>query len=108
MRIISQDKCHSVDFEHIHLWRQHKAICADIGEKNVEFGIYESDERAAEVFEGIHNAYSDVGFIARNMEPEVTAKLSITENAILRGVILTGGDGSVEVTGNFIYRMPEK
>jgi hypothetical protein len=83
-------------------------IYADIGEKSITLGAYESDERATEVFEGVHNAYSDVGFIARNMEPEVTARLSITENAFLRGVILNGGDGSVEVTGNFIYRMPEK
>lgn len=54
MRIISQDKNHSVSFENTYIWKQYGCIYAYVGKRDVVLGQYESKERAQEVFEEIH------------------------------------------------------
>lgn len=58
MRVISQNRTHSVNFDNVIFWRQYETIYAKVDDNCFVFGQYESDERVAEVFEDIHNAYS--------------------------------------------------
>ena len=58
MRVISQSRNFSFDFDRTVFWRQSDVSYAKIGSKSKDIGKYKTDERAAEVFEDMHNAYS--------------------------------------------------
>ena len=55
MRVISQSRNFSFDFDRTVFWRQSDVIYAKIGGESIAIGKYQSDERAAEVFEDMHN-----------------------------------------------------
>lgn len=54
MRVVSQNRNYSFDFERNVFWQQYNIIYARIGKDNIPIGQYESDERATEVFKEIH------------------------------------------------------
>ena len=54
MRVISQDRSYSLDFDRTVFWTQYNVIYAKIGIDSVAIGKYESEERAAEVFQDMH------------------------------------------------------
>lgn len=56
MRIISQDKNHSIDFTRAHIWKQYRCIYGCVKDKNIFLGNYATDERALEVFLDIHKS----------------------------------------------------
>lgn len=64
MRIISQGKTVSVDFDKIFLIQIHdNVVCKISGSQNEDcicLGEYKSEARAQEVFLDIHNAYSAI------------------------------------------------
>ncbi|MBR1931685.1 MAG: hypothetical protein IJ833_09500 [Lachnospiraceae bacterium] len=49
MRIVSQDRKLSVDFDRCEIWMQGNTIYRRIGNDNQLLGVYESPERAVEV-----------------------------------------------------------
>lgn len=59
MRIISQDRKQSVDFKRAYLWMQYNTIYVNYGNERKVFGVYETDERASEVFMDIHGIYEN-------------------------------------------------
>lgn len=61
MRIISQDKNHSINFDNTYIWKQTTHIYAFVGKRDVVLGHYESEERAQEVFDEMHSPYQKVG-----------------------------------------------
>ena len=54
MRIISQNKNHSINFDNTYIWKQTTHIYANVGQKNIVLGNYENDRRSQEVFDEIH------------------------------------------------------
>lgn len=54
MRVVSQNRDFSFNFDNTVFWKQYNIIYARIGKENIPIGQYESDERAAEVFKEIH------------------------------------------------------
>ena len=54
MRVVSQNKNYSFDFDRTVFWTQYNVIYAKIGNESIAIGQYESEERAAEVFEDMH------------------------------------------------------
>lgn len=59
MRIVSQDRDYSADFNRCEMKREANSIqcIAPSGKKTV--GLYETDERAAEIFSEIHQKYGE-------------------------------------------------
>ena len=64
MRVVSQDRCISLDFERTIFWRQYEFIYARFIGDSLDrvIGRYVSDERAAEVFDaqGIQSIWIDL------------------------------------------------
>ena len=58
MRVVSQSRNFSFDFDRTVFWRQHDVVYAKVGTESIAVGKYESDESAAEVFEDMHTHYS--------------------------------------------------
>ena len=54
MRVVSQNKNYSFDFDRTVFWTQYNVIYAKIGNESIAIGQYKSEERAAEVFEDMH------------------------------------------------------
>ena len=66
MRVVSQSGNFSFDFDRTVFWRQSDVIYAKIGGESIAIGKYQSDGRAAEVFEDMHNAYTPYKLIHKN------------------------------------------
>lgn len=60
MRIVSQNRNYSFDFERNVFWQQYNIIYARIGKDNIPIGQYESDERTTEVFKEIHRLIGEI------------------------------------------------
>lgn len=108
MRIISQNRMYSFDFDRTVFWVQFEIIYAKIGTDSVAIGKYESDERAAEVFEDMHKSYSGMPILVQNVEisEDLPEKLGEWEtNCIITR--LPGENPKIEQIGNLVYYMPE-
>lgn len=57
MRIVSQDRLYSVNFDRCELWMQGKQIYAKIGNESRVLGLYKTEESAITVFKVIHEMY---------------------------------------------------
>jgi hypothetical protein len=108
MRIISQNKLHSIDFDRVHLWRQYKTIYANFGSDTIMLGQYKSDERSEAVFEDIHNAYAPVGIIATNLNEAQARQFIGSDNIKTKAVYMNEPDCAVTTYESFIYRMPSE
>ena len=51
MRVVSQNRDFSFNFDNTVFWKQYNIIYARIGKENIPIGQYESDERATEKME---------------------------------------------------------
>lgn len=58
MRIVSQKRDLSIDFDSTVITRNDNCIRARVGDRDVTIGIYESSERAKGIFENIHESYN--------------------------------------------------
>lgn len=109
MRIVSQDRKLSVDFDSCELWTQGTAICRRIGQDSKVIGVYVTPERAAEVFEDIHRAYAPVYSISSNLtEEEVRNMLVKSENIAANNILEFGEGKSLTTYSEYVYYMPEK
>lgn len=107
MRIISQNRMYSFDFDRIVFWVQFKKIYAKIGTESIEIGRYGSDRRAAEVFDDMHKAYVPVGIITTNLTDEQAKEFIGSENIHLRVVKMDDPSAMISTYDNTIYYMPE-
>ena len=108
MRVISQDRSYSLDFDRTVFWTQYNVIYAKIGNESIAIGQYESEERAAEVFEDIHKSYSGMPILVQNVEisEDLPEKLGEWEtNCIIAR--LPSESQKIEQIGNSVYYMPE-
>lgn len=108
MRIVSQNKTMSFNFDQIELWFQSNMLYARHGNDSKVLGQYETEERAAEVFQDIHNAYAPVTIICQEMSEDQVHKLIGSKN-INATCIQTGNvDQSITTYDDRVYYMPEE
>ena len=109
MRMISQSRNFSFDFDRTVFWRQSDVIYAKIGGESIAIGKYQSDERAAEVFEDMHKAYSDMPLIFQNINPSENFEQALKEmnhRAII--TVLPDEPMKIEQINNSVYYMPKE
>lgn len=107
MRIVSQDKTVSIEFDRAHIIRDEKDILylTDGNHRNI-LGTYQSEERAKEVFLDIHNAYSPVGVITSGLTQEQAKPFIGSENINTQIIQMDMQDAAVTTYGNIVYYMP--
>ena len=105
MRIISQNKDLSIDFNHTPICVSYNHVCAIIDGQQKVIGQYETDKRAQEVFNDIHKAYS--GDYVKVTEPDDDSYEKLLKY-IVDGtpITTTTKDSSVQYINNGIYIMP--
>ena len=104
MRIISQTKDLSIDFDHTPICVSYNHVCAIIDGQQKVIGQYETDKRAQEVFDDIHKAYS--GEPVKITELDESAYKTLLNSIVDPMPIKI--DSSVEYSNNGIYIMPEE
>lgn len=107
MRVVSQKLDYSVDFDRTTFWTQGTYICAMIADQRVVFGVYESDERAKEVFQDIHKAYAPVGIISSYLNEEQIREFIRSKNIDMRVMKMNDRDAKAKIFHNTVYYMPE-
>ena len=107
MRIISQNKDLSIDFNRTPICVSYNHVCAIMDGQQKVIGKYETDERAKEVFEDIHKAYSGEPVKVTELDDDSYEKLL---KYIVDGtpITTTTKDSSVQYINNGIYIMPEE
>lgn len=109
MRIVSQNRDLSIDFNRCEIWTQDNFIYRRIGTDNQVIGRYSSPERVAEVFEDIHKAYAPVYSISDNLtEEQIQGMFIQSKNIAVRNILNTGCDMSVTTYDNYVYYMPKE
>lgn len=109
MRVISQDRCYSYDFDRTMFWKQDGVIYAHIVgyTRDRVVGDYKSDERAAEVFEDMHKAYAPIYSISDGLTDEQIAAMIIpSSNIEAKNIVNSGSDISLATYDNYVYYMP--
>ena len=107
MRVISQSRNFSFDFDRTVFWRQSDVIYAKIGGESIAIGKYKSDERAAEVFEDMHNAYTPYKLTYKNVCAQQILPHSGLNNFIVPQ-IEKGGIDYMQICDSVVYCMPEE
>ena len=107
MRIISQNKDLSIDFNHTPICVSYNHVCAIMDGQQKVIGKYETDERAKEVFEEIHIAYSGMPMIFKNIEPaENIEEVLKKANLQVMYTVTEDRQTDIEYIDNGVYRMP--
>lgn len=108
MRVVSQSKNYSVDFDRTAFWMQDDIIYAKIDSENKVFGKYDTSKRASEVFMDMHNAYAPVYSISDGLtEEQIGAMLFSSKNVRARNITNAGPDMCLTTFDSYVYYMPE-
>ena len=107
MRVVSQNKNFSFDFDRTVFWTQYNIIYAKIGTESIAIGQYESEERAAEVFEDIHKAYGPYGLICDKLSEEQIQAFCGSKNLRMPVINMDNMDCTVTTYDSVVYYMPE-
>lgn len=108
MRVVSQNRNYSFDFDHTIFWTQYNVIYAKIGTDSIAIGQYESDECAAEVFEDMHKAYSTVGLISTNLTDEQVAQFVGSCNVPIKCIEMNEPNIGITTYDSIVYYMPKE
>lgn len=108
MRVVSQNKNYSFDFDRTVFWTQYNVIYAKIGVDSIAIGQYESDERAEEVFEDMHKAYSPYGLICDNITEEQIQAFIGSKNVRCNVINMENIDCTVTTFDSIVYYMPKE
>ena len=109
MRVISQSRNFSFDFDRTVFWRQSDVIYAKIGGESIAIGKYQSDERAAEVFEDMHKALCRETVLFQNVEMPDDFQKKLEDwrvNAVISNI--PNSESKIEKIGNHVYFMPKE
>lgn len=109
MRVVSQSRNFSFDFDRTVFWTQSDVVYAKIGNESIAIGKYKSGERAAEVFEDMHRAYLCLPILFQNVEIADDLQRKLIEwnvNCIVAK--LPDCTQKAEQIGNAVYYMPEE
>ena len=110
MRVVSQNRNYSVDFDRTVFWRQNNVIYGKIyDDSNILFGSYKSNERAAEVFIDMHAAYAPAYSISDAFtEDQIREMLIRSKNIVANNITNVGQDACITTFDNYVYLMPEE
>lgn len=110
MRVISQNRNYSFDFDRTVFWKQNNIIYGKIDDdSNILFGSYKSNERASEVFMDMHNAYAPVYSISDAFtEDQIREMLIKSKNIVVNNITNVGQDACITTFDNYVYLMPEE
>lgn len=108
MRIVSQNRNYSFEFGHIVIWTQSEYIYAKMGNESIVIGQYESSERAAEVFDDIHKAYSPYGLICSDLSDEQIQAFVRSKNLGMPVIKLDNIQCSITTYDSVVYYMPKE
>ncbi len=107
MRIVSQNRDLSVNFDRCEIWIQDNVIYRRIGTDSKVIGIYATPKRAAEVFEDIHKAYSPYGLICDKLSEDQIQAFVGSKNVRMPVIKMDDMDCNVTTYDSIIYYMPE-
>ena len=109
MRVVSQNRNFSFDFDRTVFWTQYNIIYAKIGTESIAIGQYESDERAAEVFVHIPKHFCGETVLFQNVEMPDDFQKKL-EDWRVNGIITTipWQEPRIESISNQIYFMPKE
>ena len=107
MRVVSQNRNYSFDFDRTVFWTQYNIIYAKIGTESIAIGQYESEERAAEVFEDMHKAYGPYGLICDKLSEEQIQAFCGSKNLRMPVINMDNMDCTVTTYDSVVYYMPE-
>ena len=107
MRVVSQNRGFSFDFDRTVFWTQYNIIYAKIGTESIAIGQYESEERAAEVFEDMHKAYGPYGLICDKLSEEQIQAFCGSKNLRMPVINMDNMDCTVTTYDSVVYYMPE-
>ena len=107
MRVVSQNKNYSFDFDRTVFWTQYNIIYAKTGTESIAIGQYESEERAAEVFEDMHKAYGPYGLICDKLSEEQIQAFCGSKNLRMPVINMDNMDCTVTTYDSVVYYMPE-
>lgn len=107
MRVVSQNRGFSFDFDRTIFWVQYNVIYAKVGAENIVVGKYETDKRASEVFDDMHKAYSPYGLICHNLSEEQIKVFIGSKNLRVPVINLGNMDCAVTTYDSVVYYMPE-
>lgn len=107
MRVVSQNRNYSFDFDRTIFLTQYNIIYARVGADNILIGQYKSDERAAEVFKDMHMAYSPVGLISTNLTEEQVSQFVGSCNVPIKCVEMNEINTGITIYDSIVYYMPE-
>lgn len=109
MRVISQDRCYSFDFDRASFLRQENYISALFAGENryILIGRYETEERAEEVFKEMHNAYNGYGYLFEKGVMKVQDNLEMVP-FVERKIGETVKRVPVYAGEHYVYYMPEE
>ena len=110
MRVISQDRCYSYDFDRTMFWKQDGVLYAHVAgdSRDRVLGNYESDKRAAEVFDDMHKAYSPYGFICDNITEEQIQAFIGSKNVRCNVINMENIDCTVTTFDSIVSYMPKE
>lgn len=108
MRVVSQSRNFSFDFDSTVFWRQHDVVYAKIGAESIAIGKYGSDERAAEVFEDMHKAYSPYGLICDKLSENQIQAFAGSKNVRMPVIKMDNMNCTVTTCDSVVYYMPEE
>ena len=109
MRVVSQKRDFSFDFDRNVFCKQNDIIYAKIGSESTVIGKYESKERAAEVFEDMHRAYAPVYSISDGLSREQIESMIVpSKNVAAMNVLNAGQSMYITTFDNYVYYMPEE
>lgn len=109
MRVVSQNRNYSFDFDRTVFWTQYNVIYAKIGTESIAIGQYESEERASEVFEDMHKTLCGETVLFQNAEMPDDFQKKL-EDWRVNGTITTipWQEPRIESISNQIYFMPKE
>lgn len=109
MRIVSQQRNYSFDFDRTIFWTQNDSIFARMrGDRDIRIGQYATEKRAEEVFEDMHRAYAPVGIITTNLTEDQTAAFIGSCNTKVNVVQMDDENTGISTYDNYVYYMPEE
>lgn len=109
MRVVSQKRDFSFDFDQTVFWKQNDIIYAKIGSESTVIGKYDSKERTADVFEDMHRAYAPVYSISDGLSKEQIESMIVpSKNVEARNVLNAGQSMYITTFDNYVYYMPEE
>lgn len=109
MRVVSQSKDVSLDFDRTEFRTSYESISATFDGRTFAIGTYANLGREKEVFSDMHKAFSAFQVISTNMDKQQVAEMfAVSKNISIRCVDMSDPCMGTTVFDNMVYYMPEK